>query len=324
MEEQWLYEGITGTYLPLLQMFEGLVADGVPYRCTVSLSAPLITMLTDDLLKERYAAHLDRLIELAEKEIERTRPEPHYQRLARDVPRSLPVAPPHLALPRRQPGARVPPPPGRGTGRGHHLDRDARLLPAARPQLGGAARPGARRRRPLRAPLRAPPARHVARRVRLRARRRRAAARGGDPLLLRRHARHPVRRPARPSTACYAPLYCRSGVAAFGRDPESSEQVWSAQGGLPGRPALPRLLPRHRLRPADGLHRPVRAPRGAPHVHRHQVPRDHARQAARQVGLRSRHRAAARAGEHAAHFRTSRAAAGRARSPAAWTARRSS
>ena len=82
MEEQWLYEGITGTYLPLLQMFEGLHADGVPYRCTVSLSAPLITMLTDDLLKERYALHLDRLIELAGKELERTRPEPHYQRLA--------------------------------------------------------------------------------------------------------------------------------------------------------------------------------------------------------------------------------------------------
>src|SRR5262245_13981895 len=82
MEEQWLYEGITGTYLPLLQTFEGLVADGVPFRCTVSLSAPLLTMLTDDLLKTRYAAHLDRLIDLAAHEIERTRPEPHYQRLA--------------------------------------------------------------------------------------------------------------------------------------------------------------------------------------------------------------------------------------------------
>ena len=82
MEEQWLYEAITGTYLPLLQMFEGLIHDNVPYRCTVSLSAPLITMLTDDLLKLRYAQHLDKLIELAEKEIERTRPEPHYNRLA--------------------------------------------------------------------------------------------------------------------------------------------------------------------------------------------------------------------------------------------------
>ena len=32
----------------------------------------------------------------------------------------------------------------------------------------------------------------------------------------------------------YAPLYCPSGVAAFGRDTESSEQVWSAKEGYPG------------------------------------------------------------------------------------------
>src|SRR5512135_1814333 len=83
MEERWLQEAITGTYLPLLQTFEGLVADGIPYRATVSLSAPLITMLTDDLLKERYAAHLDDLLGLADREVDRTGPEPHYQRLAR-------------------------------------------------------------------------------------------------------------------------------------------------------------------------------------------------------------------------------------------------
>ena len=27
MEEQWLYEAITGTYLPLIQMFEGLPSE---------------------------------------------------------------------------------------------------------------------------------------------------------------------------------------------------------------------------------------------------------------------------------------------------------
>ena len=48
-------------------------------------------MLTDDLLKERYASHLDRLIELAEQELERTRPEPHYHRLAGMYSGSLPV-----------------------------------------------------------------------------------------------------------------------------------------------------------------------------------------------------------------------------------------
>ena len=76
MEEQWLYEAITGTYLPLVQMFEGLQADHIPYRCTVSLSAPLIAMLTDDLLKVRYADHLDDLILLAEKGLDRTKHEP--------------------------------------------------------------------------------------------------------------------------------------------------------------------------------------------------------------------------------------------------------
>ena len=184
-----------------IQMFEGLIADHVPYRCTVSLSAPLITMLTDDLLKLRYAEHLDKLIELAEKEIERTKPEPHYNRLAHmyhdrfqslrhtwrshegDLVRAF----------RRLQDA--------GPRRGHHVDGDARLLPADGPQLGQHPRPGPRRGRSLRAALRPPPARHVAGRVRLRPRRRRAAARGGHPLLLRRLARHPVRRPAARSTA---------------------------------------------------------------------------------------------------------------------------
>ena len=38
----------------------------------------------------------------------------------------------------------------------------------------------------------------------------------------------------RPVYGVYAPLYCPSGVAAFGRDMESSEQVWSAKEGYPG------------------------------------------------------------------------------------------
>ena len=41
MEERWIFEAVAGTYLPLLQMFEGLVADAVRFRCTVSLSPPL-------------------------------------------------------------------------------------------------------------------------------------------------------------------------------------------------------------------------------------------------------------------------------------------
>ena len=38
----------------------------------------------------------------------------------------------------------------------------------------------------------------------------------------------------RPRYGVYAPIYCPSGVAAFGRDPDSSRQVWSSTEGYPG------------------------------------------------------------------------------------------
>ena len=82
MEERWLYEAVLGTYLPLVQVFEGLANDGVPYRVTVSLSASLMSMLGDDLLKVRCAEHIDKTIELCDRELERTRSEPYYNRLA--------------------------------------------------------------------------------------------------------------------------------------------------------------------------------------------------------------------------------------------------
>ena len=38
----------------------------------------------------------------------------------------------------------------------------------------------------------------------------------------------------RPRYGVYAPVYCPSGVAAFGRDMESAHQVWSGETGYPG------------------------------------------------------------------------------------------
>jgi 1,4-alpha-glucan branching enzyme len=72
LEENWLYEAITETYIPLLQVFERLVAEGVDFRITMSLTPTLVSMLKDSLLQDRYLHNLDRLIKLAEKEIERT------------------------------------------------------------------------------------------------------------------------------------------------------------------------------------------------------------------------------------------------------------
>ncbi len=100
-----------------------------------------------------------------------------------------------------------------------------------------------------------------------------------------------------PIHGVYAPLFCPAGVAAFGRDAECARQVWSSIEGLSRRFRLPRVLSRHRLRPARGDRAAVPAPERRARVHRHQVlPRDrHERsQGALQSRLGARQSRAAR------------------------------
>ena len=70
LEEDWLFEAITETYIPLLSMMQRLVHDGVPFKLTMSLTPTLCAMLQDELLRERYVRHLERSIDLAQREIE--------------------------------------------------------------------------------------------------------------------------------------------------------------------------------------------------------------------------------------------------------------
>ncbi|MCQ2559473.1 MAG: hypothetical protein MJ157_01980 [Clostridia bacterium] len=72
LEEQWLFEAITETYFPLLQVFDRLQADNIPYPITLSLSPSLLSMLADPLLQQRYLKYLDLRLELLEKEKLRT------------------------------------------------------------------------------------------------------------------------------------------------------------------------------------------------------------------------------------------------------------
>jgi len=83
LEEDWLFEAITETYIPLLSVFEGLKKDGVDFRLTMSLTPPLISMLSDELLQEKYVRRLASLIELTEKEIVRTESLPEFHELAK-------------------------------------------------------------------------------------------------------------------------------------------------------------------------------------------------------------------------------------------------
>ena len=83
LEEDWLFEAITETYLPLLRMMRRLVDEGVAFRLTVSLTPTLCAMLRDELLQQRYLRHLERLCGLARQEIERHRHHPQLLELAR-------------------------------------------------------------------------------------------------------------------------------------------------------------------------------------------------------------------------------------------------
>ena len=82
LEEDWLFEAITETYIPLLRMMQRLVDDRVPFKFTMSITPTLCAMLQDELLRERYVRHLDLLIDLAAREQKRNRKHPKLRELA--------------------------------------------------------------------------------------------------------------------------------------------------------------------------------------------------------------------------------------------------
>ncbi len=82
LEEQWLFEAITETYIPLLQIIERWRSEKISAPLTLTLTPTLCAMLMDSLLQRRYAAYLEGLIDLAEKETYRTTWEKPLQELA--------------------------------------------------------------------------------------------------------------------------------------------------------------------------------------------------------------------------------------------------
>lgn len=82
LEEDWLYEAISETYLPLLSVFENLLKDDIDFRLTMTISPTLANMLGDCLLQSRYYTKLNKLIELSEKELIRTKNNPEFYQVA--------------------------------------------------------------------------------------------------------------------------------------------------------------------------------------------------------------------------------------------------
>jgi len=236
LEEDWLYEAITETYLPLLERFENLVNDGVRFRLTMTMTPPLVSMLRDELLQKRYARELDKLCELAGKEVQRTEHDATFHPLARFYRD-------RLEHQRRRYHDRYQ---GDIVGAFKRLQDEGILeiitcgathgfLPllnqqpeAVRAQISVAA---------------AHYRQHFGRDARGIWLPECGYYPGLEKLLAAENIRfffvdtHGLLDAApRPRYAAYAPVYTNAGVAAFGRDHESSVQVWSADTGYPGDP----------------------------------------------------------------------------------------
>lgn len=233
-EESWLFEAVAETYAPIVWMLEELARENRHARLTMSLTPPLLHMLTDPLLVRRLKAYLDDRVALAEKEIAR--------KGASDVERRLGEF-------YRERFARV-----RRTvfdehgGRFTDAFRDLRDRGVLEPITCGATHgflplmqnhPGA-----VRAQIREGVKTHeriLGKRPRgiwlaecayFKGVERFLADEGIEFFYVETHGL--VLAESYPVHDVYAPISLPNGVLAFARDPESSRQVWSAEEGYPG------------------------------------------------------------------------------------------
>ena len=236
LEEDWLYEAMSETYIPLIVAFNSLRAEGVRFRLTMSLTPPLCEMLADPLLQERYSRHLARLGELAEQEVERTAREAPEFHAAALMYRG------HFEECRRVFEEQY----------GRHLVRAFRelqdaghleiitccathgFLPLMSSDEAKRAQIQIARENYLKHFGRPPRGMWLAE----------CAFNPGDDRFLREagiqffisDAHAILYGTPRPRRGIYAPVVTPEGVAVFGRDTETSEQVWSAEIGYPGDP----------------------------------------------------------------------------------------
>ncbi len=233
LEEDWLYEAITETYIPLINMFERLSADNIDFRLTMSVTPTLASMLSDRLLQDRYLKHLNKLIELSHKEVERTRWMGDFNRLAYmyleifENARSLFERYQHnlvLAFKRFQDSGNLE---ILTCGATHgYFPLMESTKPSVRAQVKVAVSSYekffGRRPRGIWLPE--------------------CGYQPGDDAVLKQEGikyfftdSHGILHGTpRPKYGVFAPVYCKTGVACFGRDMESSKQVWSSIEGYPG------------------------------------------------------------------------------------------
>lgn len=89
LEEDWLFESINESYLPMLRMLKRLRDSKVKFKLTICFSPTLITMLTDPVLQQRYVDYLELHKKLGLLEVERC---------SKEQPESLEMAKTYLHL----------------------------------------------------------------------------------------------------------------------------------------------------------------------------------------------------------------------------------
>jgi 1,4-alpha-glucan branching enzyme len=233
LEERWFFEAVTETYIPLIKFFDRLQAEGLAFKVTLSVSPPLANMLEDPLLRERCVRHLDLSLRLAEAECERTKHWPDVHFLAQMYRRLFTEARQTFV---ERCGTRLV-----RAFREHAAAGNLELMTCAGthgflPLLASA--PGM-----VRAQIHTAIAEHE------RIFGRRPAGMwvpecayypGLDDLLAEAGIRyffvdsHALdHADPRPQFGVAAPVFCPSGVAAFGRHPMTSKLVWSTSVGYP-------------------------------------------------------------------------------------------
>jgi 1,4-alpha-glucan branching enzyme len=72
-EENWFFDALTETYVPLLWAIKESAEAGYEPRLTMSLTPPLLSMMGDELLMKRYERFLGNRLDLIQKEIALTK-----------------------------------------------------------------------------------------------------------------------------------------------------------------------------------------------------------------------------------------------------------
>ena len=233
LEENWLYEAMTETYIPLLLVLERLKKDKIDFRITLSITPTLAAMLNDQLLQEKYLNRLDSLLELADLEIKRTLKQP-VNKIARFYKRRLnEIRNAYIDLYNRNLicGFKK----FQETGMVEIIASAAThgylpLLSLDKSAVHAQIKIGIENYQRLfdKAPdgFWLPEC---------------GFYEGIDEILFKHSIRYTILEThgithahPRPNYGVYEPLYCPSGTAVFGRDPESTRQVWSSSEGYPG------------------------------------------------------------------------------------------